>query len=94
MESWVYGELVVLTLAVSGLICRAMQQKNLTIQALLSDQTQISELHRRTIIGREHENAELKAMLRAHDAQLIQLSRRINVSESDNERALAMWTRN
>lgn len=37
MESWVYGELVVIALAVSGLICRAMQQKNLTIQALLSD---------------------------------------------------------
>jgi hypothetical protein len=47
-----------------------------------------------TIIGLEHENAELKAMLRAHEAQLIQLSRRIDVSESDNERVLAVRTRN
>jgi len=71
-----------------------MQQKNLAIQTLLSGQTQISELRRRTIIGLEHENAELKAMLRAHEAQLIQLSRRIDVSESDNERVLAVRTRN
>ncbi len=94
MEPWVYGELVVLALAVSGLICWVMQQKNLAIQTLLSGQIQISELRRRTIIGLEHENAELKAMLRAHEAQLIQLSRRIDVSESDNERVLAVRTRN
>lgn len=94
MEPWVYGELVVLALAVSGLICRVMQQKNLAIQTLLSGQTQISELRRRTIIGLEHENVELKAMLRAHEAQLIQLSRRIDLSESDNERVLAVRTRN
>jgi len=71
-----------------------MQQKNLAIQTLLSGQTQISELRRRTIIGLEHENAELKAMLRAHEAQLILLSKRIEVSESDNERVLAVRTRN
>ena len=71
-----------------------MQQKNLAIQTLLSGQTQISELRRRTIIGMEHENAELKAILRAHVAQLRQLSRRIDVSKSDYERALAVRTRN
>ncbi|EPZ8364327.1 hypothetical protein ACXW0W_005231 [Pseudomonas aeruginosa] len=56
-----------------------MHQNILVIQTLLSGQTQISELRLRTIIGLEHENAELKAMLRAHEAQLIQLSRRIEV---------------
>lgn len=90
MEPWVYGELVILALAVSGLICLAMQQKNLAIHALLAGQTQISELRRRTIIGLEHENTELKAMLRAHEAQLIQLSKRIE----SNEHALASQTRN
>ncbi|ALY90028.1 MULTISPECIES: hypothetical protein [Pseudomonas] len=70
-----------------------MHQNILAIQTLLSGQTQISELRLRTIIGLEHENAELKAMLRAHEAQLIQLSRRIEVSESGNERALAVQTR-
>lgn len=69
-----------------------MHQNILAIQTLLSGQTQISELRLRTIIGLEHENAELKAMLRAHEAQLIQLSRRIEVSESGNERALAVQT--
>jgi hypothetical protein len=47
MEPWVYGELVVLVVAVSGLICRVMQQRNLAIQTLLNGQTQISELRRR-----------------------------------------------
>lgn len=94
MEPWFYGELVVLALAVSGLICLVMRQKNLAIQTLLSGQAQINELRRRTIIGLEHENAELKAMLRAHQAELIQLSRRIDVSESSNEQALAGRTRN
>ncbi|HCK4418037.1 TPA: hypothetical protein RJN82_006089 [Pseudomonas aeruginosa] len=70
-----------------------MHQNILAIQTLLSGQTQISELRLRTIIGLEHENAELKAMLRAHEAQLIQLSRRIEVSESGNERALAVQAR-
>ncbi len=70
-----------------------MHQNILVIQTLLSGQTQISELRLRTIIGLEHENAELKAMLRAHEAQLIQLSRRIEVSESGTERALAVQTR-
>ncbi len=70
-----------------------MHQNILVIQTLLSGQTQISELRLRTIIGLEHENAELKAMLRAHEAQLIQLSRRIEVSESGNEQALAVQTR-
>src|SRR3990167_7324474 len=90
MEPWVYGELVILALAVSGLICLVMQQKNLAVHALLTGQTQISELRRRTIIGLEHENAELKAMLRAHEAQLLQLSKRIE----SNEYALARQTRN
>lgn len=81
MEPWVYGELVVLTLAVSGLIFRVMQQKNLAIQTLLNGQTQICELRRRTIIGLEQENAELKAMLRAHEAELVQRSRRIELNE-------------
>ncbi|GGH96297.1 hypothetical protein [Pseudomonas fluvialis] len=94
MEPWVYGELVVLAVAISGLICLVMRQKNLAIQNLLNGQTQISELRLRTIIGLEHENAELKAMLRAHEAELIQLSRRIDVSESGNEQALAGRTRN
>lgn len=90
MEPWVYGELVILALAVSGLICLIMQQKNLAIHALLVGQTHISELRRRTIIGLEHENAELKAMLRAHEAQLLQLSKRIE----SNEYTLASQTRN
>lgn len=94
MEPWVYGELVVLAVVISGLICLVMRQKNLAIQNLLNGQTQISELRLRTIIGLEHENAELKAMLRAHEAQLILLSKRIEVSESDNERVLAVRTRN
>ena len=94
MEPWVYGELVVLAVAISGLICLVMRQTNLAIQTLLNGQTQISELRLRTIIGLEHENAELKAMLRAHEAELIQLSRRIDVSESGNEQALAGRTRN
>lgn len=94
MEPWVYGELVVLALAVSGLIFLVMRQKNLAIQTLLSGHAQISELRRRTIIGLEHENAELKAMLGAHEAELIQLSRRIDVSEPGNEHALAGRTRN
>jgi len=94
MEPWLYGEIVILSLAVSGLIGLVMQQKNLAIQTLLSGQAQVSELRRCTIIGLEHENAELKAMLRAHEAQLIQLSKSIDVSESDYERALALRTRN
>lgn len=84
MEPWVHGELAVLTLVFQGLIFLVMQQKNLVIQKLLRGQAHISELRRRTIIGLEHENAELKAMLRAHEALLIQLSRRIDVSESSS----------
>ncbi|MCY1304914.1 hypothetical protein D9M70_546890 [compost metagenome] len=57
-----------------------MQRKNRATQALLGGQTQISELLRHTIIRLEHENAELKAMLRAHKAQVEQLSRRLESS--------------
>jgi hypothetical protein len=94
MNPWVYGELVVLALAVSGLICLAMRQKNLAIQTLLGGQNRISEIRRRTIIGLEHENAELKAMLRAHEAQMVQLARRIERYESSNKQPLDERTRN
>lgn len=76
-----YGELVVLAFVVAALTCIAMQQSNRTIQTLLRGQCRISELRRRTILRLEHENAELKSMLRAHEAQLMQLARRIELSE-------------
>ena len=94
MNPWVYGELVVLALAVSGLICLAMRQKNLAIQTQLGGQNRISEIRRRTIIGLEHKNAELKTMLRAHEAQMVQLTRRIERYESSNKQPLDERTRN
>lgn len=75
MDQWVYGELAVLSHMVFGLFGIAMAQKNRANQVLIAGQTQISELRRHTIIRLEHENAELKSMLRAHKGQVAHLSR-------------------
>ena len=80
MDPWVYGELAVLSLMVFGLFGIAMVQKNRANQVLLTGQTQISELRRNTIIRLEHENAELRSMLRAHEGQVTHLSRLLESS--------------